>query len=231
MELDSAVVLVDATEYQLMEQFRNGYGTAFQHFFDRYYKPLIHFSFAMVLDLDDAKDIVSEAFFALWVHHKNFYVEKAARNFLFTHARYKSFHCLNHREHIANHVESASLQEDVLSGIVGIMRRQEIRDLNRFVQANLHLLSRRCRQVLKLYLDGSTTVEIALKLNREPQTIRNIYTRSVDKLRELLLPPKDRISYRSYETQKTTHSVDMREIIDDFIQPMLYLPATINLPS
>lgn len=170
----------------IMTQFRIGHERAFEVIFNKYYGQLVYYAYRLVGDADVAKDMVSEAFLALWLRHENFYIQREAKAFLFQHTRFMSLHYLTRGKHKEKYIEYISTTNDEeLKGSLDTAP-QMLTEFSAHVHANLHLLSRRRRQVLTLFLAGFSTNDISYFLQLRPQTIRNTYIMAVEDMRDIL---------------------------------------------
>lgn len=169
------------SEQRFIQLINAGEAPAYRELFIRFYDTLVYYSAGYVKRPEVAEDIVQEVFIRQWDTRPSFPSENSLKSYLYTAVRNASLDWLKHRRveekylHYAlTHPESDDETE------YGILREEVYRTLFRTIEQ----LSPRCREVLRLYLEGKKTEEIADLLRLTPLTVRTHRKNALRTIRE-----------------------------------------------
>ena len=156
--------------------------TSYNKLFIRYYSRLCYYVYRMLMDKEDAEDVVQELFLTLWNNRKKIeigenvsgYLYKMAKNLALNHIRTET----NYRAVLENREESPSYYEE------SPLESEEFRiALNNCINR----LPDRCKEVLLLHrVKGLKQKEIADQLSISVKTIKNQIWSSLQRLKKCL---------------------------------------------
>ena len=86
------------SDYELIDEIRNGNSSAFRNLFYQYHQKLVEFSYYRIRNLEVSKDLVQEIFTKIWISRKKLDPEKSIKSYL-----YKSL-----TNQIINYINSSS---------------------------------------------------------------------------------------------------------------------------
>jgi RNA polymerase sigma-70 factor (family 1) len=155
----------------------------FKEFFDR----LAYFSFQLVKDKDQARDITQDAFVKYWNHRDTILNHPiAVKNFLYTTVRNDSLNYLRHGKVIDGYVQLNNKTEPEQAPVVeAIIAAEVLAELNTAVQS----LPDSYRLVSVMgYLEGKKNQEIADELDLSINTVKKQKQRALQLLRLKLEP-------------------------------------------
>jgi RNA polymerase sigma factor (sigma-70 family) len=174
-------------EPDLLEAVRAGEARAFSLVHGAYHRRLIGYAYNMVASLENAEDIVAEAFYQLFVARAGMKNLGHVRRFLFMVTKNKAVDWVRARRVRARMIgsglvdlsgEAAETDESLVAG-PGAMHR---------IYDAVEGLPRKCREVFKLYFyEEMSTAEIAALLKLNPQTVLNHKSCAVKSLRSRLV--------------------------------------------
>lgn len=156
--------------------------TSYNKLFVRYYSRLCYYVYRILMDKEDAEDVVQELFFTLWNNRKKIeigenvssYLYRMAKNLALNHIRTET----NYRTALENREESPSYYEE------SPLESEEFRiALNNCINR----LPDRCKEVLLLHrVKGLKQKEIADQLSISVKTIKNQIWSSLQRLKKCL---------------------------------------------
>lgn len=138
--------------------------------FSKYYDPLCLFAHRYVKDIEQCRDIVSDAFIKVW--EKNIYLdsEKSPRSFLYSVVYNSCIDYLRSEKVKQCRVGDYKVAESEGSILNNIIYAETIVSLHR----TINLLPKECRKVFKLmYIEGKGIREIADELHISTSTVKN----------------------------------------------------------
>lgn len=152
----------------------------FEQLFNDKYEQLYYFAYDYVSDGETAKDIVSEAFAALWKGRDRI-TEKKLNSYLHISVRNR---CLDHLRTGQHQMVSAEdYQESLLQDEDWEVQEQRIRQL----QEEIRLLPPRTQWMLKeKYYNGHSYKELSELLGISPDGIKKLVSRTYSTLRDRL---------------------------------------------
>lgn len=158
------------------------------HLFNKYYRGLVVFTYEIILDIEEASDIVQTLFADLWEKYE-FEDEKEARNFLFLSARNRALNHLRHLkirnqyiEHTLSEYESEQNEQQI---DYSLYDEDEIKCL---IEEQICKMPPQMQTVFRLrYYDELSTKEVAEKLNISDRTAEKHYEKAIKFLRKELI--------------------------------------------
>ncbi len=163
------------SEGQYLEALSKGELEAFEILYDRYGKELFSYVYKIVLDEEDAKDIVQDFFYSILTSKKIIQVNSSVKAYLFTSIRNRALNFLrDHARHLklaqsfSNFEESEFYQHNFSSHLI------ELKELNQRISSEINQLPETLKKVFKLSReDGLTNLEIAENTGLSHKTVRN----------------------------------------------------------
>lgn len=154
----------------------------FKGLFETYFERLFAYSFTIVKENAEAKDIVQTAFLKLWEKRQDMELAMAARSYLFTTVYHASLNAVRNRQtRTAHHVQ---MMEPETVAPVDSATEREIR--NR-IQTAIDGLPPRCREIFcKCKLEGKRYAAIAAELDISIKTVEAQMGKALKILREEL---------------------------------------------
>lgn len=175
---------------QTIRELKEGNESAFKNIYDEFYGMLLYVSQQYVIEKDEAKDAVQNAFVKLWESRAEINEDANIRNFLFTIVKNNSLNYLRKQEVILKAKESLK-QQEILLQYEALSRfnfdELEIKELKEKVNAAIENLPVHCKTVFKLKrFEHLKNQEIAEKLGVSVKTVEAHMTKAMRLLRESL---------------------------------------------
>ena len=172
------------TEREIVEDVKDGLGSAFDMLYEAYCDRLFRFAFSILKSKEDAEEVVQNTFFKIWEKRKSLDSNLAFKSFLFTVAYRITIDLLRerlnekkHREFILNKATSNYNLEEAI----------EYGDLLEQVQKIAMELPPRKNEIYKLSrVNHLTYSEIAEKLNISVKTVENSINYSMNFIKNRL---------------------------------------------
>lgn len=177
--------MFDQTDYLL-----TGEKCGFKKIFLNYFQPLCHLSHHYLEDIDEAKEVVQEAFVKLWEIRENLNLESNIRNFLFTLVKNNCLNVLKRKQMLVKHHEKLKWMEmqyqyESLSRMGS--NYLEFNELKEKIDLAVKNLPEHCRVVFELSrFEELKNREIAEKLHVTQKTIEAHLTKALNILRNEL---------------------------------------------
>jgi len=152
----------------------------FEPLFREYFKPLCGFSMKYVHDLDEAKNLVHDAFIAVWQKFDQLPKDTNYRSYLYTTVRNR---CLNH---LRDQPKTVALEEtNEISAPQS--SEMETRELEGEIELAINALPEKCRVVFEMSrFEELKYAEIAEKLDISVKTVEGRMTKALGLLRDSL---------------------------------------------
>ena len=134
-------------EYDLIEAFKEGDEFAFVSLYNRFKSPVFAFSYKMLMDRDQAEDVMQETFLRVYENRDRLMKTSAFKSWVFTIARNQ---CLNH---IWKAGRQVAMSQDALENLASSetpLSKMDKSEQVAFVTAFLHELKPEYREVLIL---------------------------------------------------------------------------------
>lgn len=171
---------------EIVTEFNKGNQKSFSSIFNTYYPSLCFFAERMIVDKQEAEDIVEESFVKLWRLHANFETMRNIKAFLYITTKNACLNFIKQTER-TNKQQSellymlAQKEDHVLSTITKA-------EVMREVHAAIESLPPQCRKIVRLsFLEGLKNQEIAERLNLSINTVKNQKMRAISLLKIKLL--------------------------------------------
>ncbi|MEP2668407.1 MAG: RNA polymerase sigma-70 factor [Cyclobacteriaceae bacterium] len=153
----------------------------FEIIFKDLFKPLCGFAMKYVGDLDEAKNIVHEAFIAVWQKFETLPDDTNFKSYLYTAVRNRSLNYLRDRK---QHVALDGIQED---GAEGASSDLEVKELEREIELAINTLPEKCRMVFEMSrFEGLKYAEIAVKMNISVKTVEAQMSKALSVMKKQL---------------------------------------------
>jgi RNA polymerase sigma-70 factor (family 1) len=180
----------------LLAAFQHGDPMADKQIFERFFQPLCLFGERITGDLQQAEDVVADAFEKLIDRRNDFDAVSRIKSFLYQIVHNASINLsIASKRHKAIHENIRYLTKSE-TGISGsLVRENEIlrAELIREIYDEIENLPDKCRQIFKMiFVEELSTDEISAKLSINVQTVRSQKARAIQLIRTSLLK-KNRI--------------------------------------
>lgn len=151
---------------------KSGADKTLHKLFDHYWKPLFQFSFNILRDDDDAKDVVQEVFIALWDRKLDLVIHSSIESYLFTSVRYKSLTKLSQR--LSSNERNLPLENYIEQTFSDAVDPLIMKELQQEIDLQINKLPERMQEVIRLKTKESLSIrEIAEKLDISEETVKN----------------------------------------------------------
>lgn len=160
---------METNKESIVVQINTGKLQAYRYLFADFYRALVCYSASYIQNVEDAEDIVQEVFIRQWEAKVTFPNYNTLSTYLYTSVRNASLNWLKHQKVEERHRDFLKLHPETESKIESKILKEELfRQLFQCIEE----LPQRNREVLKLYLKGCHTDEIAEMLDLSPETVR-----------------------------------------------------------
>ena len=169
----------------LLAQLNKGDKKAFDQIFKQYSKSLYYFSFSMLKNEEDAKDIVQEVFLKLWSERDKIDNTKSFKSFLFTISYNMTIDRLRKRIRDKKFRSFVEKEFDVSCLENGIMVDYDM--INNKIQSAVNELPDKRQKIFRLSREGGySNKQIAEELNIAPKTVENQITLAIKHIKSSL---------------------------------------------
>ncbi|HNP95441.1 MAG TPA: RNA polymerase sigma-70 factor [Cyclobacteriaceae bacterium] len=159
----------------------SGHQSQFEKLFRELFAPLCGFSMKYVHDLDEAKNLVHEAFIALWEKYETLPMDTNFRSYLYTAVRNKSLNYLRDRK---LHLSVSAVENHATDTASGKLMSDE---LEREIALAINSLPERCRVIFEMSrFEELKYAEIADKLGISIKTVEAQMSKALSILRKHL---------------------------------------------
>lgn len=182
-EASASTLTAQVNDKALVEQFINGNEKAFETLFKRYYQMLRKVAQYMLDDLEQAEELVQDAFVNIWEKRSNVNPDASFKNYLITAVRNR---CLNH---IKAKKKTHSIDDDEIwqEQLVADSRTEaavNFKEMHRAIEQAIDKLPEQCRIIFQLSRhEGMSYKEIAEALDIAPKTVENQIGRALKMLK------------------------------------------------
>ena len=184
---------VTSEELFIVKKMIEGDIDSFKYFFDRYYSDLCNFVHIYLHDQILAEEIVQDIFVFFWENREKLKINTSVKAFLFSASKFKSLNLLRDTKTKRRIVENIGKTEPFYtteqdSSYIDVEEFKKILDLA------IDQLAPKCREIFLLSKRNDlTNNEIAAQLGISVKTVENQMTIALKKLREYLLPFREKI--------------------------------------
>ncbi|MGV3598031.1 MAG: RNA polymerase sigma-70 factor [Bacteroidota bacterium] len=182
-EASASTLTAQVNDKALVEQFIKGNEKAFETLFKRYYQMLRKVAQYMLDDLEQAEELVQDAFVNIWEKRSNVNPDASFKNYLITAVRNR---CLNH---IKAKKKTHSIDDDEIwqEQLVADSRTEaavNFKEMHRAIEQAIDKLPEQCRIIFQLSRhEGLSYKEIAEALDIAPKTVENQIGRALKVLK------------------------------------------------
>ena len=155
---------------------------SFEKLFREYFSPLMAFARKILVDEDDAREVVHNVFISLWEKRDEIDLSKSLKSYLFTSIHNRSLNVIRDRKKFADvEVPDVAGEWDLSAQIEAMELEEKIREV-------IDSLPEKCRQIFEMNrFDGMKYSEIAGELQISVKTVENQMSKALKILREKLL--------------------------------------------
>lgn len=179
------ILTLELSEHELAFAIRDGDELAFEKIFRRYYNRLCNYANTILLNADEAEEMVQATFLSMWENRLRIDIHTSIKSYLY---RAVHNHCLNalkhkkvkqqHRTYYEYHAETS--HESTSQQLLTDEMQQQ---LNKAIEA----MPNQCRSVFLLSrFENFTYAEIAAQLNISIKTVDKHMVKALKILREKL---------------------------------------------
>ena len=155
---------------------------SFEKIFRDFFAPLMAFARKILLDEDDARDVVQKVFIGIWEKQQEIDLSTSLKSYLFTSVHNRSLNVIRDRKKFS----SAEVPE--VAGEWDVSTQIESMELEGKIMEVIGSLPEKCREVFELNrFEGLKYIEIAEQLNISVKTVENQMSKALKILREKLL--------------------------------------------
>jgi len=149
--------------------------------FRSFFPPLMVFSKKILVDEDDAREVVQQVFISVWEKRQEIDLSTSLKTYLFTAVHNRSLNVIRDRKKFSSaDVPDVAGEWDVSSVIESMELEERIMEVVRS-------LPEKCREVFEMNrFDGLKYSEIAVRLNISVKTVENQMSKALKVLREKL---------------------------------------------
>ncbi len=166
---------------------------SFKYFFDRYYNDLCNFVNVYLHDQSLSEEIVQDIFVYFWENREKLQIKSSVRSFLFSASKFKSLNLLRDTKTQKRIIEEiGKVKSQLPSEDEG--SHLDTDEFKKILNAAVDQLAPRCREIFLLSkFEELSNKEIAEQLGISVKTVESQMTIALKKLREYLLPFREKI--------------------------------------
>ena len=155
---------------------------SFEKLFREFFPPLMAFARKILVDEDDAREVVQKVFISLWERRQEVDLTTSLKSYLFTSVHNRSLNVIRDRKKFS----AAEVPE--VAGEWDVSTQIESMELEGKIMEVIGSLPEKCREVFELNrFEGMKYSEIAEHLNISVKTVENQMSKALKILREKLL--------------------------------------------
>ena len=155
---------------------------SFEKLFREYFPPLMAFAGKILVDEDEAREVVQKVFISLWEKRSKIDVSTSLKSYLFTSVHNRSLNVIRDRKKFSR------LEVPEVAGEWDVSAQIESMELEEKIMEAISSLPEKCREVFQLNrFDGLKYSEIAEHLDISVKTVENQMSKALKILREKLL--------------------------------------------
>jgi RNA polymerase sigma-70 factor (ECF subfamily) len=156
-------------------------GRNFEQLFRDFFPPLMAFARKILVDEDDARDVVQQVFINLWEKRSDLDLSTSLKSYLFTSVHHRSLNVIRDRKKFSvGEVPEVAGEWDVSAQIESMELEGKIREA-------IDSLPEKCREIFEMNrFEGLKYGEIASKLGISIKTVENQMSKALKILREQL---------------------------------------------
>jgi RNA polymerase sigma-70 factor (ECF subfamily) len=155
--------------------------SSFEELFRTYFTPLMAFARKVLVDEDEAREVVQKVFISLWEKREEIDLTSSLKSYLFTSVHNRSLNVIRDRKKFSEEeIPDVAGDWDVSAQIETMELEQKIREV-------IDSIPEKCRQIFEMNrFDGLKYSEIASQLQISVKTVENQMSKALKILREKL---------------------------------------------
>ena len=172
-------------EGDLLKRLQSGDEEAFAGLYNKYAPELISFASSRLSSLEEARDMIHDLFVYLWEERAELNIKISLRAFLFAAIRYRIIDHFRHKDVLKRYENKLAALS--FTQVSETELRLNVKELNQVLETAINELSPKVKEVYRMSRSENLTIkEIAARLNRSEQTIKNQLTTAIAQLRASL---------------------------------------------
>ena len=154
---------------------------SFEHLFRSFFPSMMTFAKKILVDEDDAREVVQQVFISVWEKRKEIDLSASLKSYLFTSVHNRSLNVIRDRKKFSSAgVPDVAGEFDVSAVIESMEMEDKIMEVVRS-------LPEKCREIFELNrMEGLKYSEIASQLDISVKTVENQMSKALKILRELV---------------------------------------------
>ena len=155
---------------------------SFEELFREYFPPLISFARRILVDEDEAREVVQKVFISLWEKREEIDLSTSLKSYLFTSVHHRSLNVIRDQK------KFTSAEVPDVAGEWDVSTQIESMELEGKIMDAIETLPEKCREIFELNrFDGLKYSEIAEHMNISVKTVENQMSKALKILREKLI--------------------------------------------
>ena len=176
---------MELSDKHIVDCIQHGDEQVFELFFRNYYERLCNYANTILNDMDEAEEMVQNAFLTIWERRESFEVHTSLKSYLYRAVYNSSLNSLKHKKVQQKHEQyyKQNTAPDYESATSELMENE----LQQLAQKAIEQLPPQCKMVFTLSrVEQLTYAEIAEQMNISAKTVENHMVRALRFLREKL---------------------------------------------
>ncbi|WP_316814683.1 RNA polymerase sigma-70 factor [Pedobacter nyackensis] len=159
------------SDHELVSLLKKGNETAFTEIYNRYWRIMYSHVYKMLLDEEEAKDVIQELFSSLWIKSKNIPDNLNLPGYLYTAARNRVLNLIRNNKYQNAYLTSLAKYVDEACTVT--LDELNERDLAAAIEREIQSLPPRMKQVFELSRKENLSYkEIAARLGTSDETVK-----------------------------------------------------------
>jgi RNA polymerase sigma-70 factor (ECF subfamily) len=173
------------TDEELMLEIKAGNMLAFDELYRKYSRRLFRFSCSILKYREEAENIIQDVFLKLWLHRDEIHKSSSVKFYIFTIAYNSSVSVIRKKAKESQFIEYVKSLQDVVQESADV--QIEYKELDEKLKRVVKTLPLRQKEIYQLHkVEGLKYSEIAEKLNISVNTVENLMSRALKKIRHRL---------------------------------------------
>lgn len=170
-------------EQEIIKKFKSGDESGLRLLFDLYYAPLCVFAHKYFDSIDQAEDIVQEAFITLWEKNRLINFTGSIKSYLFSIVRNNSINKIKQE----SRYRFEEIENQAYFIIEDQFESQKLEDRKENLYLEIEKLPEQCKKVFEaIVFEKMKYAEVADELNVSVNTVKTHYSRALKQLRSNL---------------------------------------------
>lgn len=166
---------------------------SFKYFFDKYYNDLCNFVNVYLHDQVLAEEVVQDIFVYFWENKGKLQISSSVKSYLFSASKFKSLNLLRDTKNQKKIIEKIG-KTATIDSTEPSSSYIDTDEFKKILDSAVEQLSPKCREIFLLSKrEDLSNREIAERLNLSVKTVENQMTIALKKLREHLIPYREKI--------------------------------------